>query len=477
MLEFLENIGHGSVSSFWIPVFLWTGLASADTLALKLARGVHPVTGIPVASGAAVRPADDRTGRAVGARALAADTSPVESRPAWGFRSHHPVDAPRAGTLGAGYGHPVDITATLLGVALGAIIVLAGVRLSMLARDLHRLRRLRLAAPPVADPEPNQLLRAVAGRLGVWRPLELLEGPPDSVPMTFGARRPVVVVPPSLLDSPDLLRTVLSHELIHVRRADSVWALLDCLTSAVFAFHPLVWRLRRGIERCRETSCDAEVVAAGIVRTREYAELLAHTHAPTQFPMPAVAASMSARSLTLKERLETMKNFADIRLTSRRRLRAVLGAGLLGLLTTIAAACATRTGEEAAVQEGGPSWDAPAVMVQEDRKYRVPAPIGTGIQYYPDTPEQEVLEQLAHLDVQMEYLRERMDEIRQAVTGLQKAREPLDVESAESKDLWRQINYAQERLILLTRLHTERLRMYETVKMEYETQKRMGDGS
>ncbi len=172
--------------------------------------------------------------------------------------------------------------------------------------------------------------------------------------MTFGFRRPVVVVPRTLLDTPDSLRTVLAHELIHVRRGDYFWALLECLTGAVFAFHPLARLLRLAIERCRETSCDAEVVAAGLVRPREYAELLAHTHTPAQFPTPAVAASMSARAVTLKERLETMKYFADTRLTLRRRVGLVLGAGTLFVLCV---AVADRWGLVRGSRHGGP-WKA-----------------------------------------------------------------------------------------------------------------------
>ena len=60
-------------------------------------------------------------------------------------------------------------------------------------------------------------------------------------------------------------------ERIMIVENQPAWALLDCLVSAAFAFHPLVWLLRRGIERCRETSCDAEVLARGFVRPKPYA--------------------------------------------------------------------------------------------------------------------------------------------------------------------------------------------------------------
>ena len=175
----------------------------------------------------------------------------------------------------------------------------------------------------------------------------------------FGAWRPVIVVQRPLLDTPDTLRIVLAHELMHVRRGDFFWALLDCLTCAVFAFHPLAWVLRRDVERCRETSCDAEVMAVGLVRRGEYAELLAHAHTPAQFPIPAVAASLSPRAITLKERLETMEDFADTRLTFRRRAGLVFGAGALFLLVAAGAACA---GKPAVLPAAQVTADVPALF-------------------------------------------------------------------------------------------------------------------
>ena len=317
MFELLEMIGTAGVWPFWVPVLVWTGLAGVAALGLELARAVHPMVGYRVRQALLLAlPASLLVVPwAPGLRV--AGPSPQRPVPAGPFA---PATSRFEGVVPIGEPAMVDTAMTLLGVATVAILVLAVVRLAVLAADVHRLRRLRLAAPGVSDPATVRTLGTLGQQLGVQRPVELLEGPPDSVPMTFGARRPVVVVPRSLLDSPESLRIVLAHELIHVRRADYLWALADCLTSAAFAFHPLVRLLRRGIERCRETSCDAEVVAAGIVRPSDYAELLVRTHTPAQFPMTAVAASMSARSVPLKQRLETMKNFAEIRPSRRQRL-------------------------------------------------------------------------------------------------------------------------------------------------------------
>ncbi len=329
MFEALTRIGSAGAMAFWVPVLVWTGLAGSVALSLTLARRLHPMVGYRLRQGLLL---------ALPASVLAAPWIPAPVQPSLALPpTYLPTTLDPAIALLAIDRAPMGsdpaigpgIALALLGAATVAVLLLAVVRLATLAADLRRIGKLRRAAPGVGDTAPNRLLSTMSRQFGVRRPVELLEGPPDSVPMTFGARRPVVVVPRSLLDSPESLRIVLTHELVHIRRADYVWALLDCITAALFAFHPLVRVLRRGIERCRETSCDAEVVAAGIVRPRQYAELLVRTQVPGQIPMPVVAAGISAQTVTLKERLQTIRNFAGVRPTLLQRRGAVLMSGLL----------------------------------------------------------------------------------------------------------------------------------------------------
>ncbi len=411
MFEFLERIGTASATAFWVPVLVWTGLAGAVALSLTLARGLHPMTGyrlrqaLLLALPASVLAAPWIPAPWLPSRVLLGPGLPTGPEPA--------IALPAIGgiPLGPDPATAADIALALLGAATVGVLLLAVVRLAMLAADLHRLDRLRVTAPRVGDPAPNESLKIV-----------------------------------------------FAHEVIHMRRADYVWALLDCTTAAVFAFHPMVRLLRRGIERCRETSCDAEVVAAEIVRPREYAELLVRTQTPAQFPMPAVAASMSARTVTLKERLETMKNFADIRPTSLHRRGAVVGAGFLFLVIASLGACAGGNGRDVPEQDG----------------LAVPAVV-EGVDTQP-TSEQGMLDELTRLDVQLQYLRERMDEIRKGWEQAEETRNALDERSQEARDLWGEISYARERFGLLRTMHTERLRRSEALKLEFETRKRMQGG-
>ena len=487
MLEFLDGIGSASVWPLWAPVLVWTGLAGVAAFVLGRARGLHPIAGYRLRQALLL---------ALPVSVLAAPWVPglLPAAPAPGGPVPSVDGALIAPTvsgdvaLAADRGPGLDIILALLGVATVVIVLLAIGRFAVLVTDLRQLRRLRQVAARVDDSGPRRRLRTLAEQLGVRRPVELLEGPPDSAPMTFGAWRPVIMVPRSLLDAPDSLDAVLVHELVHIRRADYSWALLDCLVSAVFAFHPLVWLLRRGIERCRETSCDAEVLARGFVRPRPYAELLAHTHTPTQFPMPAVAASLSAPSLELKERLETMKKFAHRKLTSRQRVGIVLGAGSVCLVVAIAGACVSRTEEEPrglsepsmALEDLAQLAMVPSRAQEERRQVVYELSWGSGANLYTyRATEEKVLEALAQLDLELAYLREQMDAADDAYGELERAEGELvakgDVEAnrAELAALRKDLEELRVRYQLLHTMRGERMRESETMKMQYTTQKRM----
>ena len=461
----IEGIGQASVWPFWVPVVVWTGLAGAAALLLGRGRGLHPITGyrlhqallLALPASVAVAPwvPGSWPRAAVPIRRLPSAPGPEIGPP-----------LPDAVPLALAPGHGADVAWALVGVATIAILLLALARLAVLAGDLRRLHRLRLVAPRVDEPTPRRVLSELAEQLGVRRSMVLLEGPPGSAPMTFGVWRPVVVLPRARLDDPDSLATAVAHELIHVRRADCLSALLDCLTSAAFGFHPLVRLLRRRIERYRETSCDAELLTRGVVRPAAYADLLAHTHAPAQFPLPAIAASLSAPSLTLKERLETMTRFAGTRLTYRRRMGLVVGAGLLFLVTATVGACAGNTADEPSARE-----DALAQVAQLEfdeaavQGFVIPLAIDPeGPVQYTRMSEERAQEELARFEIQVQYLREEIEEAGAAMGQFDTTDGRLDR---------REEIYLGERFGLLRRMHAAAVERSEAAKLAYETQKRM----
>ena len=95
------------------------------------------------------------------------------------------------------------------------------------------------------------------------------------MPMTWGIVRPVVMLPADAAQWPaDRLRTVLLHELIHVRRCDLLAQALAQVACCLYWFHPLAWLALRQLRDERERACDDAVLLQGVPPHEYAAQLL-----------------------------------------------------------------------------------------------------------------------------------------------------------------------------------------------------------
>ncbi|MBD5560454.1 MAG: M56 family metallopeptidase [Clostridia bacterium] len=140
-----------------------------------------------------------------------------------------------------------------------------------LFRYLSEWRVLREALPLDADFRERIAKSGVsAGRI------QLLTSDRISTPAAGGLLRPRVVLPKSAAGW-DLRTTafVLTHELTHIRRADTLQKLLLAVAVCVHWFNPLVWVMQKCMDRDLEKACDDRVVAAFGEQSRcEYADTL-----------------------------------------------------------------------------------------------------------------------------------------------------------------------------------------------------------
>jgi beta-lactamase regulating signal transducer with metallopeptidase domain len=130
-------------------------------------------------------------------------------------------------------------------------------RLSWLGLGALRLRRIRLTSA-AADLGPGiEALRAALAPRAALRWSALVEQP-----VSFGARRPAVFLPPRLAElGPAARQAVVCHELLHVARRDWHSLVFEELVRALLWFHPAVWWLLERIRLCREQLVDQLVVA------------------------------------------------------------------------------------------------------------------------------------------------------------------------------------------------------------------------
>lgn len=155
------------------------------------------------------------------------------------------------------------------GAALPLIAAGVAARLGWLALSfgrLHRLRRRGERAEPCRAHDDLQELIGV--RCEVHFVARLRQ------PVTFGLRRPVILLPAALADASDeVQRAVISHELFHVKRRDWAWLVGEELICALLWFNPAIWWAVSRVHDARELVVD-ELAVLATGRRRAYVEAL-----------------------------------------------------------------------------------------------------------------------------------------------------------------------------------------------------------
>ncbi len=221
-----------------------------------------------------------------------------------------------------------------------------------LAGAWWRLGRLVRRGWQPASPEWQTLLRECRESLGIKRNIRLLEGPAGTMPMAWGIRQPVVLLPAEAEVWPESRRrAVLLHELAHVKRRDCLSQLVARVACAVHWFNPLAWFAYRRLLATRERACDDLVLLAGGVRPSEYAKhLLGIARAfRTAFPLGQAAMPM-ARNSALEGRVRAILN--EVPRTGSAGRKSMLVAVFTSLTVAVGAGS---IGPEAAAGDGSPA--------------------------------------------------------------------------------------------------------------------------
>ncbi len=168
----------------------------------------------------------------------------------------------------------ISTAGTVAGLSLwqaAATIIVAGVavRVLWLSLGLVRIAQLRANAQPAElDPATDDLRRRLAPAAVVALHPRVLQ------PITFGWRRPIVLLPPDVNSlPPGAQRAVVCHELLHVKRGDWLWTLLEEGPRCAFWCHPgMRWAVSK-IQASREEVVDSAAVELTGAR-REYMNAL-----------------------------------------------------------------------------------------------------------------------------------------------------------------------------------------------------------
>jgi len=214
--------------------------------------------------------------------------------------------------------------------AVALLLLAAGTagRLGWLGIGCWKLRRFRTHAQPIdfATPWPTSARLYLSTEI--------------ASPVTFGWRRPVVLLPSRFPEfSARVQQAVLCHELLHVVRRDWLFTIAEELIRAVFWFHPAIWWLLGEIQLAREQSVDRETVRRTEARDEYVDALLSIAGAERlgEATCDLAPAPLFLRKRHLKQRVVSLFKEGGM---SKTRMFSVLAGSLLML----AAACWMVTG-------------------------------------------------------------------------------------------------------------------------------------
>ncbi len=135
----------------------------------------------------------------------------------------------------------------------------------------------------------QQLADAIAGEQSVKPVPEIRVCADEVMPFACGLRSAAIVLPPACHTWPEFRkRSVLLHELGHVKRHDITTQLAASIVAALWWFQPLCWLLYRKLRSESEAACDAFVLNAGVKSSDYAADLLAVAKQCIR-PLPAAA--------------------------------------------------------------------------------------------------------------------------------------------------------------------------------------------
>src|SRR6266699_4572700 len=275
-------------------------------------------------------------------------TSTPKTAPSTAARVVRAPDSDPSETTDAG---PVRWRITTNWTVWAVPVWLSGVAavLILLAVGLARIAWLDRTTTRVRDERWLLLVEDLSLELGLTRHVRLLQSKGPAMPMTWGIRRPTILLPAEA-DSwnAERRRDVLLHELAHVKRHDFLTQLVARIACAVYWFHPLVWLAATRLREERERACDDHVLRAGATPSAYATHLLDIARGLRAAHATSLATVAMARPAQLATRL------IDVLDTQRRRdtlsARAALPAWLAAIAVVVPlAAAAPRVAEPTSV--------------------------------------------------------------------------------------------------------------------------------
>ncbi len=214
----------------------------------------------------------------------------------------------------------------------------------------------------------RDLLERCRRQMAVRRPVHLRLTSLSASPSVCGLVRPTILVPQRMLSqlNSGQLKSILLHELAHIRRADLWVNLAQTLLQIAYVYHPLVWLANSIIRKVREQAVDETVLAAMGDEAEEYPRTLLSV-SKLAFDQPTLSLRLVGVVESKKTLTARIKHIVGRPFPTTARL----GSAGFVLVLAIGAAIVPMAGARHDAQ-AAPTASGPALI----RPQEAPAPVG-----------------------------------------------------------------------------------------------------
>jgi len=150
-------------------------------------------------------------------------------------------------------------------------------------------------------------------------------------PGVFGIFRPVLLLPEGIFDhlTPEQMKSVLAHELCHVRHRDNLVGVIQMFVETALWFHPLVWWIGNRMFQERERACDEEVLSLGN-QPRVYAQGILKV-CELYLESPAECVAGIAGGAYLRTRIDAIMKYEAVVKLNLAKTVALIAAGIAAI--------------------------------------------------------------------------------------------------------------------------------------------------
>ncbi|MCB0281621.1 MAG: peptidoglycan DD-metalloendopeptidase family protein [Calditrichaeota bacterium] len=181
--------------------------------------------------------------------------------------------------------------------------------LTLILYKRYYYHSLQKKTTPVLSPEIMKYVEDLKNKYRISRKIKLLVSKTQTPPFTFGVIKPVIILPGHLQynNLSDEIRTVLAHEMVHIKNYDAIRIFLLGMIQAVYFFNPVVWIIIQRLNFIREIRCDHFVVKNKIIQPAVMGKvLLGLSSHSKKLPLTFILALTGFKN-NLKNRLLALK--------------------------------------------------------------------------------------------------------------------------------------------------------------------------